>query len=107
MRAYLNKKLEHVSKLIDPKDASAHAEVELSKLTEHHQAGEIYRAKINLHIAGANLRAEAQGEDILPAIDRVQDEIERELVSFKNKRISLVRRGARQMKSLLRRLYPF
>lgn len=99
-------KFSALEKLIDPDDTSAHADIEVGKTTKHHKTGRIFRAEINLHIAGSNLRAVAKEEDLMAAIDRVQDEIMRRLRKEKTKRTDFVRRSARQFKKMIQRFSP-
>jgi len=107
IRAYVEKRINSLDKFIDKNDRSVFADVEIGQTTRHHHSGPIFRAEINLHLAGRKLRAVAVGEDLYAAIDEMKDETHRELVSHKDKRVSLVRRGARQIKDLIRRIYPF
>jgi len=94
--------IQPVSKLIDPNDESAALSIEVGKTTRHHNKGDVFRAEANLHIAGRDLRAEEEREDLHSAIDKVRDELVRELTSFKKKRFDLVRRGGQRVKEFLR-----
>lgn len=100
---YLDKKLSVLDKHIDSSDESANAQIELEKTTEHHRSGDIFRAEINLHIAGKNMRVDETAGDLYSAIDSMKDGIARELTSYKKKKRTWVRRGAQRLKTILRR----
>ena len=89
---------------VDPDDTSTLAEIEVSRTTRHHRGGEIFRAEINFHSRRGNLRVESEKEDLYVAIDDVKDEIVRELVSSKDKSITLFRRGSARIKNIIKRL---
>ena len=75
-------------------------EVELAKVTEHHEEGRIWKCEANLalpHIK-QTLYARAMAESLEVAIDDAKDEILREISDYKNKRSSKFLRVARQLK---------
>lgn len=99
---YLRKKLGKTDKLLANDRGAAMARVELAKTTEHHRAGDVFRAEITLDLKGKTLFAFAEAGDLLSAIDLMQAEIIREIVSHKGKKMSMVRRGALRLKEMLR-----
>jgi ribosomal subunit interface protein len=99
---YVIKKVSSLERLIKNSDTSAHASVEVGKTTHHHKEGGFFRAEINLHIAGSNFSASAEEEDLYAAIDKVKDEMMRELRAHKTKQQSLLRRGAAKVKKILK-----
>ena len=99
---YIDKKIVDIEKLIDKNDESAAAQIEIEKTTAHHNSGNIFRAEINVHIAGKDFRAEATKEDLYAALDAVKDEITRELSSHKSKKQTLIKKGGRALKNYLR-----
>jgi putative sigma-54 modulation protein len=105
IKDYLYKKLEHLQKFLDPADESVLCEVELGKTTNHHKAGEVYRTEINLHLAGKNLRAVSEMDQLFASIDIAKDEMVRELQSNKDKRVSLIRRGGAKIKNLIKGVF--
>lgn len=104
---YLEKKLESLSKLLDPNDQSVEASVELGKTTRHHQTGPIYRAEVNLHIAGKQLRAEAEAGDLYSAIDVVKDELAERIRDEKEKKVHFLRHGGLIVKNIMKGLVGF
>ena len=103
IRDYVNEKIgQSLDRFLDQADTSIFANVDIGKTTKHHLKGDLFRAEINLHMAGVNLRAEAQAGDLYSAIDLVQDEIAREIISRRARQTTLLRRGARVFKETVR-----
>ena len=103
---YLDKRLQSAQKLIDPNDTSVLFDIEIGKTTKHHQSGNIFRAEINLHIAGKQMRVSSEEATIINAINKVEKEIVRELRRFKGKRLRFIRKGGAKLKNLMRAIYP-
>ncbi|MEK9170699.1 MAG: ribosome-associated translation inhibitor RaiA [Patescibacteria group bacterium] len=101
IRTYLQKKLDTLDKFL-PKDESIFADVELAQTTKHHHKGDIFKAEVNLTVPGRLIRAVAEEWNLHAAIDAIKDELHREIISNKEKNISLYRRGARLLKNFLR-----
>ena len=101
---YLDKRLQSIEKLIDKDDTSAIFDIEVGKATNHHQTGSIFRAEINLHIAGKQLRAVSEDETILIAIDSARNEMLKELRRAKGKQRRLLRRGGNAIKAFMHTL---
>ena len=100
---YLAKHLiAHIERLVDTKDESATVALEVGKTSRHHNKGDVFRAEVNLHISGSNLRAEAERDDLHMAIDEVREEIVRELTKNKKRRFDLLKRGGQKLKDLMR-----
>jgi ribosome-associated translation inhibitor RaiA len=93
--------IQTIEKLIDENDESALALVELAK-TSAQKTGDIYRAEINMHIAGGDFFAFSEKSDFMSALDDVRNEIIRKIKSRKDKRVSFMRRGGRRMKDFLK-----
>ncbi|MEK7508331.1 MAG: ribosome-associated translation inhibitor RaiA [Patescibacteria group bacterium] len=88
LQDYATKKVEALKKFLVRFDVdAAQAHIELGKITQHHRKGEIFRAEVNLTIDGRLLRAEETDEDVYIAIDEVHDELKRQIISLKEKRI--------------------
>ncbi len=99
---HIASRMQTIQKLVDSKDESAQAQVEVSKTSDHHKTGDVYRAEINMHIAGADFYAFSEGSDLLGTLDAVRDDIVRKIKTNKDKRVSFVRRGGRKIKNYLR-----
>ena len=101
IESYLDKRLNKLEKFVG-EDPSASGQVEIGKSLKGQHSGDIYRAEINLHVAGKNLRTVAEESDLYAAIDNVRDDMIRSLKSHKGKQRSMLRRGGYQVKKLLK-----
>jgi putative sigma-54 modulation protein len=103
---YVSKKVSSLGKFLDVQKENILCEVELGKTTNHHKSGDIFRAEVNI-VGPQNTQfyAVAEESDLYAAIDVVRDQIEREIVTKKEKRETLFRRGASRFKALAKRLY--
>ena len=102
LRQYVEEKLQRLaSKHIDKSDESAKCDVQIGKTTEHHQSGEIYRAEFSCHVAGKDLFAAAEEEDLYAAIDEARKELRRQLRSYNEKRETMLKKGGRKLKEML------
>lgn len=102
--AAADKIIETLNKYVDPSDTSALAEIEVSKTTNHHRSGEIFRAEINFHSRVGSLRTESEKEDLYAALIEAKDEIVEALRSKKAKKIDFVRRSGLRLKNMLKGL---
>lgn len=104
LEEYVNKKISTLSKFIHGGDEIL-CEVEIGRTTRHHNSGDIFKAEVNIMLPGGRqVYATSEEPDIYSAIDIVRDEAERSLVTEKNKKDTLFRRGAQKIKNLLKRI---
>lgn len=101
LKDYVAKRIKKFEKLIPENASPALVEIELERMTGQ-QSGKIFRAEVNLKVAGDYLRAEETAEDIRSAVDAMQEEMVRELRDTKEKRQTQTRKGAREAKEKLR-----
>ena len=75
-------------------------EVELAKITNHHEEGMIWKCEANIALPHKQqtLYAKSIAESLEAAIDETKDEIEREVMDYKNKRSAQFLRVARKVK---------
>lgn len=106
LRAYTEDKVRMIEKLL-PAEAAAIAEVEVGKETQHHKNGEVFRGEINLEYSGQHLYAVEHASDLYAAVDLVKDEMARLIKDRQEKKNTLMRRGGRKIKNMLRRLNPW
>jgi ribosomal subunit interface protein len=100
---YINNKVSLVEKFLQvshEENVLVEFQVEQSK---HHKKGEVYRAEANLSIQGKLFRGDSIKYDVRTAIDTVRDQIEKQIRRSKTKRFELFEKGARAIKSILRR----
>jgi putative sigma-54 modulation protein len=104
IRNYTLEKIGTLEKYVSKNDSGARIEVELSKTTHHHTHGDVFQAEANLHIRGKVSSVRTRQDDLYKAIDTLKDMLARELATHKDKERSIVRRGAYQVKQLLKRI---
>ncbi len=105
IKVYIEEKLvRSVGKLFDKKGADLPLlEIEFERTTRHHHKGKIWRVEANLAFGKKMIRAEARGEDPREAVDILEEELKREVKSFKEKSATKERRGARILKKKIKR----
>lgn len=104
IRGYVEQKIGSLRKMLQAEGESVRVEVEIGKTTAHHQKGEVFRAEINLHLPTKNLRTVSETYDLYGAIDIASDSMFDEITSFQGKKVTLFRKGARTVKSILKGL---
>ncbi len=77
-------------------------DIGVMRTTLHHRKGQVYRVSANLALNGKLIRVEQEDEDVHAAIDSVEDELRRGILSYKQKIAALLKRGARKAKKELR-----
>lgn len=77
-------------------------EVEFEKITSQ-ASGKIYRIEINLTVSGKLFRAESTETTFEEAIDEVRNELDKELRRSKKKQHTLLKKGGRAIKRMMRR----
>jgi ribosomal subunit interface protein len=101
LKDYVDEKItKEVGKLLINEKPPIEAAVELIRVTKHHQKGDIFRAEVQVGLHGHKIFSEASGESIEQAIDKVKDELEREIKKHRGKEKDLGRRGARFLKRI-------
>jgi len=103
---YTNTRVAKIEKFLSG-DSSVICDIELAKTTDHHNKGDIFRAEIHIVGKNKNMYASAEKTDLYTAIDLAVDDINREVISSKQKHITLVRRGGAKMKSMMKGLWPW
>jgi putative sigma-54 modulation protein len=103
IQEYVEKRIEGLDKFMHVDSTNLLVQVEVGVTTRHHKTGDIFRAEVKLLIDGKDLYAEAQKEDLYAAVDEMHDKIERELVSLKNKKKVLAKKGDVALKKIIHR----
>lgn len=73
------------------------AKIELERTTRHHQKGNVWRAEAQLRTKMGMLRADAVAAEMYQAIDKLRNELKRQLQATKGKRTSVTRRKAKSL----------
>lgn len=105
IRDYLYKKLSYLKKIVDVSDDSIICDVELGKTTLHHKSGDVFKAEINFLIQGKSFYSVAETEDLYASIDKVQDDLVREIKAYKDKQLTQSRKGGAKIKDMIRGLF--
>ena len=103
IRDYVEKRVSSLDKYFQ-KGGEALASIEVGKTTQHHKSGNVFRAEISLKASGNQYYAVSLKDDLYSAIDEVKDIVSNEIVSNKNKKETLLRRGGAKIKALIKRL---
>lgn len=100
---HVTSKINTLEKFIREKDSQeVLAEIDLGLRSRHHKKGDVYRAEINLTIDGILYRATAKKSELTEAFDCAYMSVERQIRRWKNKNDSLIRRGSRRAKEMIR-----
>jgi ribosomal subunit interface protein len=103
LKEYAEEKIGALERLLPKQSADAvKVDVEIGKPSKHHRKGEVFRCEVNVTMGKILLRAEEPGQTPFESIDRVRDEIEREVKKMKSKRRSTARRAEREVSRRLR-----
>lgn len=86
LKDYAQQKIDMLDKYLG-KLKVINARIEVSKTTNHHLKGEIYRAEVNLSLGGDLLRVAKIEKDVFKAIDKVKDHLELVIKKYKDKKI--------------------
>jgi len=101
LRDYVEEKIgAEVEKLLVNERPPIEAAVELTKVTKHHQKGQIFRAEVQVNLHGHKVISEASGESIEQAIDEVKDELEGEIKKHRGKEKDIGRKKRRFLKRI-------
>ena len=100
---YLDKKIKLLEKFANVNDDKTSLRVEIGKVSEHHQKGDLFRTEFNLEIAGGFYRAVASELNIHTSMDVAIEELLVQLRKHKERRMTMIRRGGAKIKDLVRR----
>lgn len=101
LKEYAAKKVEDCAKLLGELEETALCDVDL-KYSRPQQSGPVHYAEVNIQAGGELFRATAEEHSFEAAIDKVKDELLRELKRAKEKKIDHTRKGGAQAKDMLR-----
>ncbi len=103
IKNYVEKQMAHLNKFVNKSlEELPMCYVEIGKTTNHHKKGVLFKAEFTVHIGGKSFRAEAREEDLYAALDKITEEMTEELKTFKDKKVSLAKKGGAKIKKLLK-----
>ncbi|MFT5036670.1 MAG: ribosomal subunit interface protein [Candidatus Azotimanducaceae bacterium] len=100
LRDLLEVKLQSLERFIGD-ETDVKCDVEFDKVTSS-QSGKIYRIKVNLWLHGKTYHVDATEDSFELALDEVRSELDKELRRANDKRGSLVKRGGRAIKNMMK-----
>ena len=104
IKDYVNKNLLGLDRFItDPKE-NLIIQAEVGKTTRHHKSGDYFRAEFNVDISGKKFYVSAKKDNLYGAIDEAKEALFRKIDYSKNKERTLLRRGAKSIKKMIRGL---
>lgn len=101
---YVFKKMQSLDKFMKNVD-SVLCEIELAKNTKHHKSVDLYKAEANIGYDGRQVYVYSEKDDLYAAIDEMRDEAERTIISRRKRYLSMVRKGSKKVKELIRKIY--
>lgn len=101
-QAYAEKRLTSLEKFIKQDKDSIKWNLRLSR-DEHGATAHRFTAEASLHSSKKNFGATAHAASLYAAIDELKDEMQKKMSRFKDKKMTLFKRGAREAKRLLRK----
>jgi len=102
IRDYLDKKMAQVEKFIQTSQTVPIVDIEIGRTTRgKNSANDLYKSEINIEINGQLYRYVAEAPELYAAIDKMKDEIVREIRKNKEKQRHFFRRGALKMKRMI------
>jgi len=101
-RSLIEEKLSGVDKFLGSEVGEPMLEVSIDESLEVVRSGAKFRAEGNLSVNGKHFHAEASGETLEAAVDRVRDELSREVKRAHGKSRNMLKRGGARIKNMLR-----
>ncbi len=87
LKEWIEEKIGGLKKFTDRYESEGKklCEVEVARISKHHQKGDVFSAEVNLHLPGRDIRVEDQDFDVRVAVDHARDRLQHELVKYKEK----------------------
>ncbi len=103
--AYVAMRLRELEKVLDPKEKSCIARVEISKETKHHKTGaQVFKAELTMRAGKKDFRVEKfDASDLYAAIDAMKDEAVQDVKEHYKRARVLEKKGERKVKEALRK----
>ena len=103
IREYIESKINSLNNILGKSDEERRCDFRIGKNSKSHLKGKIYFAEARVETPNKAYGAEAKAESLNEAIDKLKDEIAKKIRRNKDKKESLLKRGGRKVKNLLRR----
>lgn len=97
--SYLAKRMSELERILDAKEKSQIARLDIGKTSKHHKEGkEVFYAEVTFHVKKKDFRAVAKAPDLYVAIDKMKDMIVREVLRHHAQTRVLEKKSARELK---------
>ena len=107
IKDYVLKRVTNLGKLlssIEEKGGDIIIDFEVGQSTKHHKSGVIFHSDCLIKIDGKKFYASADKEDLYEAIDAIKEELFNDVRKNKDRRQTLLKRGALSIKKMLKGL---
>ena len=101
LNEYIQKKVDSLDRILGKSKEERICDFRIKKDASANK-GRIYHAELTISTSNKNYGAEAYGESIYSAIDELKDEVAKKIRRNKDKKESLIKKGGRKIKELLR-----
>jgi len=104
---YVVKRVTNLEKLlsgIEERGGEVNVNFDVARSTNHHKTGDVFHADCLINIDGNKFYASADEEDLYTAIDAIKESLHRDISKNKDRRQTLIVRGARSVKKMLKGL---
>ncbi len=105
IKDYVLKRVTNLGKLltnIEERGGEVLVHFEVSKISNHHKSGEVFHADCMIRIDGKEFYGSADKQDLYEAIDALKDSLYYEINKNKDRRQTLLVRGARSIKKMMK-----
>jgi len=99
---HIENSLGSLKKVVQSFGGEIETRVEVGRSSFHHKKGEVFFAEVNLRLGKTQLRSRSESTDVYSAIDMIKDELRNEILRFKGKKETMLRRGARSIGKFFR-----
>ena len=107
IRKYVETKIGHLDKFLG-KSIAIKAFVEIGRESRHHQKGEeVFMAEVNIKAPGQDFYGKEYAAELYTAIDKIKEDIQREINKSKTRKQTLFIRGARKIKKRVKGMKPW
>ncbi|MBI3305734.1 ribosome-associated translation inhibitor RaiA [Candidatus Nomurabacteria bacterium] len=107
IKDYVLKRVTNLGKLlgrIEEGGGKVLVNFEVGKSTHHHKTGDIFHADCLINIDGKEFYGSADKQDLYQAVDSVKDSLYSEINKNKDKKQTLMKRGAASIKRMMKGL---
>ena len=107
IKDYVFKKVTNLEKLLSTMEEGGGESIinfEVGKSTKHHKSGFVFHADCLVNIKGEEFYSSSDREDIYQAIDEIRESLYEEIRRYKERKQTLLYRGARSVKKMLKGL---